>query len=684
MGVEDDIRKPLDVICKIDDGVAVVTLSNAGGSVLTGPIRAALIATIEKAAREDGVTAIILTGGNDNFATGATPAEEDTPDLGEVNDRIEALDIPVIAAISGAALGAGLELALAAHARVALPDARFGSPDITLGMVPGAGGTQRLPKVVGGVTALKMLLGGRAVNGITAQKIGLVDMVVEGDLIAATKSALKVLTKGDLAARRSSIRRDRLGEGTAFLEAVAAHRRAADRSPLEAPARMIECVEAALLLPYEIGRGLEIAAHEDLLDSDHSRALRHSFTAERRLQAITKSEGRVPSRPLNAVGLVGAGRIGSELAVTCLDAGFVVTVAEQSDEALEAGVMRIIEQYDARVAANKMSEETVETILDRMNAVCGYRTLSDADVVIDPSPVMTRARIAELDSVMKAGAILLTGAERADIGTIAKATGRETDIIGFRLQPGVNRNRVVEIAAGPKTGERAMATARALARKLDRLIVFTGAKPEGIGRRISNALHAAADTCVEDGARIAQVDAVLRDWGLPLGSYAWRDALGLNKRSDRIYDAYLAQAGRTGRAAGKGFYHYPAVGKPGVEDPTVAAVFDDERRERGVTPRTLSDAEVRKRCVAAMAGAGAHMLADGTARRPSDIDMVAIHGLGFARRTGGVMFAADLLGLKEVRRLLGDMAQKSQLIAPPSPILTDLMKADQTFEDLNN
>ena len=683
MGREDEIAKPADVISHVSDGVAVVTLSHSGGTVLSGSVRKALIGAVEAADADPGISAIIIAGAGGTFATGATRREDGTPDLAEVNDRIEACDTPVIAAIAGAALGGGLELALAAHARVALPNARLGCPEITLGLVPGAGGTQRLPKVIGGVAALKLLLSGRSVNGTTAQKLGLVDMVVDGDVVAAARSVLNVLTSGPLDAKRSSQRRDRLGEGTGFLEAVAAHRRAADRAVLEAPTRMIECVEAALLLPYEIGRGLESVAFDDLFDSDHARALRHVFTAERRLQAITSQEGRTPSRPLNAVGLVGAGRIGSELAVTCLDAGFDVIVAEQSDEALEAGVMRIIEHYDARIAAGKVSEEAVETILDRMHAVCGYRTLGDVDVVIDPSPVMTRARIGELDSVMKAGAILLTGAERADIGTIARTTGRAADVIGFRLQPGVHRNRVVEIAAGKETGTRAMATARAMARKIDRLIVLTGPRPEGIARRISNALHAAADACVEEGARIAQVDAVLRDWGLPHGSFAWRDLLGLSKRSLRGYDATLAGAGRTGRAAGAGYYHYPAVGKPGVEDPAVSALFEEERRANGVTPRNMSDGEVRKRCVAAMAGAGAAMLADGTAERPSDVDMVAIHALGFARRTGGVMFAADLLGLKETRALLAEMAQKTGQIAPPSPIFGDLIKAGQTFANLN-
>ncbi len=677
------------------DGVAVVTIDHPPISSLTSKIRRELSQAVVAADADPKVNAILLVGTAGNFATGTPFASGDdvdqAPDLATLCDELEMAETPVFAAIEGAALGGGLELALAAHVRVALPSARLGFPDIALGLVPGAGGTQRLPKVVGGVAALKMLLGGRAVNAKTAQKLGLVDVVVEGDLVAATIAFAHRLIGEGFKPKRSSQRRDRLGEGTAFLEAVAGHRRAAERSALDAPMRLIECVESALLLPYEIGRGLEAAAHEDLTDSDHSKALRYIIDAERKIQKSTAEDGRVPSRPLKAVGLVGAGRLGSELAVLCLDAGFDVIVAEQSDEALEAGVMRIIEQYDARVASGAMSEEAVETTLERMNAVCGYRMLSDVDVIIDPSPSMTRSRIAELDAAMRAGAVLLTGAERVDVATIAGATGRGGDVIGFRLQPGIRKNRAVEIAADAETGPRAMATARALARKLDLLIIDTGARAFGIGARIAGALHAAADLCLEDGARIGQIDAVLCDWGLPFGSFAWRDALGLDKRPQSgdgqrggSLDATLAVAGRTGRSAGRGYYHYAQRGKPGVEDPAVSALVAEERAAKGIRARDLNDVEIRKRCVAAMAGAGAHMLADGTAHRPSDIDMVAVHGLGFARRSGGVMYAADLMGLEEVRKTLSDLAQKSTRIPPPSSIFQDLIKAGQGFADLND
>ena len=456
---------------------------------------------------------------------------------------------------------------------------------------------------------------------------------------------------------------------------------------LEAPLRMIECIEAALLLPYDIGRGLESAAFEDLVTSEHSRCLRHIFAAERRLQARTAETGRVPSRPLKAAAILAARGLGNEVAVVAMDAGFDVTVAERSDEALEAGVTRIIEHYDARVAAGRMTEDAVEATLDRMNAVCGYRTLGNVDIVIDPGPTIARARVGEIDAVLKAGAIFATGSEHVSLDRIAQSTGRPADVVGFKLYPGLMKNRIVELSVLETTSPRAKETARAFARKIGRLIVEAGPGAKGIGAQLTDALHAAADLAVIEGAGIAQVDDVLRDWGLSLGSFAWRDAQGLeralrDKEAGEV-DARLAEAGRTGRSVGRGFYSYARRGAPGAEDPQVVQLIDTIRAERGIRPKTPKEDEIRLASVAAMAGAGAQMLLDGTAARPSDIDMVAVHGLGFARRTGGVMFAADLIGLERVRDILQRLSVREPRIAPPAPIFDDLIRAKKTFADLD-
>lgn len=695
MGIEEQVIPAEKVQSARHDDVCVITLSNPTTGALSPEVREGLAREIENAAADDAVNAIVITGSGAVFATGAgvREAKNTAPDLAALCDTIEDLNKPVVAAINGSALGGGLELALAAHLRVSTSSARLGSPEITLGLVPNAGGTQRLPKVIGGVIALKLLLSGRSVNGATAHKIGLVDALDEGDVIATAVGHAKHLAQSEGVLRRSSTRRDRLGEGTDFLEAVAVHRKAAIASALDAPMRMIECVEAALLLPYDIGRGMEQAAYEDLAGSEHSKALRHLFTIERQLQAATKWQGNVQSRPLKGVAVVGARGLGAEVSVACLDAGFDVIVAEESDDALEEGVARIIEHYDARVATGKMTEDDVEQVLDRMQAVAGYQFVSDADIVIDPMPKLTKRRVADLDAVMKAGAVLVVGGEKVSLGQVAVMTGRASDVVGMRFFGNVTKNRLVEFATTDSTGPKAIATARQLARKLDRLILETGTGKEAIGTRLGEALHAAADLCLEDGARLGQIDAALRDWGIPYGSFAWRDLQGVNRFSAPQdtegargggLDEVLASLGRVGISVGRGYYLYRHRGKPGIEDHEVAQLIDADRGAKRIQVRAITDGEIRKRCLSAMAGVGAQMLSEGLARRPADIDLVAVHGLGFARRTGGVMFAADQLGLDTVRGLLAEMSSQSTRITAPPPMLQDLIRSKKTFADLND
>ena len=696
MGREDQVVSENKVQLARLDGVLVLRIDNPPSGALSSDVRQELMDALVSAVEDTDVHGIVIAGSDTTFATGAGVTEKaDTgaPDLATLCDFIEAMEMPVAVAIQGAALGGGLELALAAHLRIAAADARLGAPEITLGLVPNAGGTQRLPKVVGGVAALKMLLSGRAVSGEAAHKLGLVDALAKGDVTEAAVAHVSHLIQSEGELRRSSTRRDRLGEGTAFLEAVAAHRKMAHASPLEAPARMIECVESALLLPFEIGRGMEQAAYDDLVASEDSKSLRHIFAAERHLQAASRWEGRVPSRPLGSVAVIGARGIGAEISVLCLDAGFDVVVAEESDEALEFGSSRIIGHYDARVASGNMTEEAVEQILDRMQAVSGYATIGDCDVVIDASPDLTTRRVAALDAAMKAGAVLIVAGEGVELARVADMTERPSDVVGARFFPGVRKNRMVELVATDETGPKAVATARGLMRKLDRLIVSTGPGRFAVGTSLMEALHAAADLCLEDGARIAQIDMALRDWGLPFGSFAMRDILGLRRVSGPRglegqrgggLDEVLIAMGRLGLVSGAGYYVYKQAGKPGVEDPEVTQMVDADRAEKRIRPRTLSDGEIKMRCVAAMAGAGARLLADGIARRPADIDMVAVHGLGFARRTGGVMFAADLMDLARTRQLLLDMSQVTPRIPAPSTIFQDLIKAGQDFSDLNS
>ena len=700
MGQEKQISTETPVRLERRNGVLVIRLVAPPTNALDPHMRQSLALALDALASESDLQAAVLIGASGVFATGGGSAmpsdeaagDETLPELAEICDRIETSEKPVIAAIDGAALGGGLELALAAHVRIGSEAARLGAPDITLGLVPNAGGTQRLPKVIGGVAALNMLLSGRAIGATAARKLGLLDEVARGDLERlALRQAKRMMRDGD-PLQRSSERRDRLGEESRFLEAIQAQRKTAETIPLEAPMRMIECVEASLLVPYKIGRGMEEAAYEKLSRSDHARSLRHVFAAERQMKINTNWQGKVPPREFNRVAVIGASGSAAEVAMLCLDCGLQVLLVDTDEAALETGVSRIIGLFDGRISSGMMTESAVETVLDRLQTVAGFSLLETADIVIDPSPVLTRARLSALDSAMRAGAVLVVGSERISLETLAALTERESDVVGMRFASGLKKNRLVELTSSPETGAKALSTARALARHLHRQVVETAPLPEAVATRLTKALHAAADLSFEDGATVEQIDLALMDWGIPNGSFRARDFLGIDQvgagdgfeglRGGGLDDV-LVSMGYTGRMAGRGYFLYPDPTKPGVTDPEIAEMIAADRIAKEISPRLLTAGDIRRRCLAAMMGVGAALVEEGVVSRPADIDMIAINGLGFARRTGGVMCPADLVGLEELSAILDAMSRTTKRIAAPPKILREMVEKNQDFDSLN-
>lgn len=661
------------------DGIAVIRILNPPLSALTLSTIEQLHSAAETALGE--ADALVIAGAEARFAIGAVVEGreiETTAALSALAEHLESSERPVVAAIGGPALGGGLELALAAHARVAGGAARFGFPDVTIGLAPGAGGTQRLPRLVGGTAALRLLLSGRSIGAEAALRLGLVDEAVEGDPVEAAVALARRLTAEAAPLPRTRDRRDRLGGGTAFLEAVAEQRRLAERSSLEAPTRIVECVEAALLLPFEVGRGLEEAAYEDLVRSEQTLALRHLGRAERRLRMRTAGQTTSPSRPLDIIGVAGLARGGAALAMACLDAGFEVIAAERNDETLESGVARIMEAFDNRVAAGQLTEDAAEQTLERLRTVAGYRALSAADIVVSTAARPSRRLIEELDSVMKAGAVLAVAAETAPPGAIAETTSRPSDVLGLHLHSGSGRARFAEIAPAPGSGEPALASLRALARRLDLLVVEAGPASTGIAPALIDALHCAADACHADGAGIALIDRTLAGLGITGGSFASRDAEGLEHRARRHPDgpeARLIAAGRGGRRSGKGFYVYPKGPRgAGAEDAGLREILPAGSR------RAPGETEIRARCLAALAGAGARLLASGAALHAADIDVVSVYGLGLARRTGGAMCAAERIGLAEIVARLDDLHARHPRIAAPTDALRALARDGRGFD----
>ena len=678
---------------KLRDGCAFLTINTPKNGVLGAEGRAALAADIKAAVEEPDVTALVLLGARRTFPT-ATDFDIETGNvsMSALCDLIENLPMPVVAVIEGAAMAAGLELALAAHFRLSAPKARLGFPDIVLGMVPGAGGTQRCPRLVGGTAALTLLLGGRSIDGNEALSMGLVDGLTDEDPVSSAIAFLDHISQSNASIVPTRGRRDRFEKGSIFLERVAKEKKKAEASALLAPARMVECVESALLLPFETGCEMERVAFEDLRNSDQFKALRHIVHLEMKMTHAARRDNLRAARPLKKIAVVGVSGLGAEMAVASLDAGYSVIAAEQSDEHLEAGVVRIIEAYDAKSDAGKITESQAEETLDRLQAVCGFKTISDADLVLDMSPRPDRRRIMELDGAMRAGAVLATGLNGAGPQAVGGVTSRPSDVVALRAFGPLGARRVLELAGGVDAGSAALDTAKAFLKSIRKMPVLCGAGSPGVGAHLLLALHAAADLCLEDGATVTRIDTALKELGLPLGSFAWRDADGIVSLggSQSIppprgfgLDAALVAQGHTGRIAGQGYYIYTPGAEAVHEAPMIATLAEQDRSAKGVAPRAVGSREIQLRCVAAMAGAGAQLLVAGHVQTPADIDLISVHSLGIARRTGGVMKAADLMGLAVIKKSLTRMASISPRIASPSPLFQELIKNGQGFSDLN-
>lgn len=671
--------------------VAVVRLALADDGRITSDTLRTFASDLDRLSKRDDVTALVVEGTGGRFAAGADHADlagaEMVGEMALLADRIAELPFPTVAAIEGLCLAAGAEIALACRYRVAEASAKIGFPDVMVGLPPVAGAAKRLPKLIGADRALRLLLGGKPIKAPDAQKIGLLDLTFEGDAATAAIQFLDQLNgSGDIA--RNGLRE----AGGDFLKAVALHRARAKAAPIEAPERIIECVEAGRIVPDEIFRNMQEVAFEDLWSSDHARALSHIDKAERaaaRMQRTVKPK----SRPVSRIGIAGVRGAAPGLAIAALEAGFDVTVAESDEEALEAGVIRVIEHFDALVAKGRLSEAASEAVLDRMHAVSGFRTLGAADLVFDvvnPRGAASKSLIADLDRFMKPGAVLVTGSTQVGPDAIAAITSRPSDVVAVRFFGETADRRAVEVTAGQQADPLALGTVINVLTRMRRLPIMTGPNCRGVGARMMSALHATADHLLEQGASIAQIDGVAQDWGLPLGTFAARDVRGIIAPSPKTsdpgaslgLDRVLAAQGRKGRAVGRGYYAYVAGKMQHDED--VAQMVDALRARKGISPRVIKADEIRLSLIAAMANVGAAVVAEGALPRPVHVDLLSVHGLGLSRRAGGVMKSADLVGLAKIRARLKALAEASGVLPGPHPLLGELQSNGKSFADLND
>jgi 3-hydroxyacyl-CoA dehydrogenase len=690
-----------------DDDILVITLDHPPVNALSADVRRDLAAAIQAAQSDRQVRAILLVGAGKNFIAGADIREfgkpPKPPALPDVCNQIEASDKPVVAVLHGAALGGGLEVALAAHYRVALPGAKLGLPEVNLGLLPGAGGTQRTPRLIGARAALDLMLSGKHLSAEAARKAGLVDALGDGDdaLAAGLAYTRRLLAEG-AGPRRSRDATDALADKAAALaEAAAAGEHVAKTlRGLYSPAKIVDAVRAAIEQPFDEGLRTERALFLQCLDSPQRAGLVHAFFAERETAKIPELKAARPRR-LEKIGVVGGGTMGAGIAVSVLDAGLPVVMVEQDDAALERGRARVAQVYDLLQKKGRITADERDARMARFTGATTYDALDDADLIIEAvfeDMDVKLAVFAQLDRVAKPGAVLATNTSYLDVNRIASATRGPADVLGLHFFSPANIMKLLEIVVGEHTSAETVATGFELARRLRKTPVRAGVCDGFIGNRILAVHRQAADMMMEDGASPYDIDAAVREFGYPMGPYQMADLAGgdigwaTRKRRAATRDPALryvqipdrlCERGWFGQKTGRGFYLYPDGARVGTPDPEVLAIIDEERRRAGVTPRPFTHEDIQRRYLAAMINEAANVLHQGIALRPSDVDVVFLSGYGFPRYRGGPLHYTDSVGLDRVLADIRSYAEQDPAFWKPSPLLVQLAESGRNFASLN-
>ncbi|CAB3691016.1 Fatty acid oxidation complex subunit alpha [Paraburkholderia phenoliruptrix] len=686
--------------------VLLVTIDHAPVNALSADVRRGLLAAIEAADSERAVEAVLLVGAGRNFIAGADIREFGKPpvppSLPDVCNRIEACTKPVVAAIHGAALGGGLEVALAAHYRIAVEGAKLGLPEVQLGLLPGAGGTQRTPRLIGAAAALDLMLSGRHASAKEALALGLVDRLgASGDILAEGLAYAHALLAAHATARRT---RDAaaLSDRAASLAALAAARTETEKKSrgLFSPLKIVDAVEAAVTQPFEEGLRVERQLFLQCLDSPQRAGLVHAFFAEREVLKAPETRDAKP-RALAAIGVVGGGTMGAGIAVAVLDAGLPVTMIERDEASLARGRAHIEKVYDGLIAKGRMSAEKKAELMARWTGSTSYEALANADLVIEAvfeDLAVKQAVFAELDRVCKAGAVLATNTSYLDIDAIAAGISRPADVTGLHFFSPANIMKLLEVVVPRAVSADVVATAFELAKKLRKTPVRAGVCDGFIGNRILAVYRSAADAMMEDGASPYQIDAAVRAFGFPMGPFQVVDLAGGDigwaarkrraatrnpaARYVQIADR-LCERGWFGQKTGRGFYLYPEGSRSGQPDPEVEAIIDAERARVGITPRSFTDDEIMRRYMAAMINEGANVVHERIALRPLDVDVTLLYGYGFPRYRGGPMKYADMVGLPRVLADIREFAKEDPLFWQASPLLVELVERSGDFASLN-
>jgi 3-hydroxyacyl-CoA dehydrogenase len=689
---------------EVQDRIAVLRIDNPPVNSLGHELREALVAGLARANADPGTDAVVLIGSPAGFSAGADIREFGTskaiayPNLRDVIGEFEDSAKPVIAAIGGVCMGGGLELALGCHYRVGVPGARMALPEVKLGLLPGAGGTQRLPRLLGLEPALNLILSGTTVPSEKLRGTPLFDAFADGDLAeSAVTFAQRVVSEGLGSRRVRDLKMDVPG-AEAFFQFARNTLKAAS-GPYPAPLACLEAVAAAVERSFDAGLKRERELFATLMLSPESAALRHMFQAERAASRIQGVPDDTATRPIRKVGVIGAGTMGGGITMSFINAGLPVVLLETQQEALDRGLATIRRNYQGALRKGTLSEAGLAARLALITPTLDYASFRDVDLSIEAvfeSMDVKRQVFETLDGVMQQGAILASNTSALNLDAIANFTQRPQDVIGLHFFSPANVMRLLEVVRGAKTANDVLSTAMRLAKTMGKIAVVSGVCDGFIGNRMLARYVGAAHDMIMAGALPQQIDAALQDFGMAMGPFRVGDLAGLDigwARRKRLAAEYpdrdlsnvadaLCESGRFGQKTGAGWYRYEAGTRHPVADPAVTALIEQYRQKKGIAPRLVNSQEIVERCIYALVNEGARILEDGIAQRASDIDLVYLNGYGFPAYRGGPMFFADQTGLQQVARALQRIAAQPGSDAgvwTPAPLLTRLAQQGQTF-----
>ncbi|MBX9820073.1 3-hydroxyacyl-CoA dehydrogenase NAD-binding domain-containing protein [Afipia birgiae] len=682
------------------DAVAIVTVNSPPVNALSAAVRKGIADGVKSAQADDSVKAIVIACAGRTFIAGADITEfgkpPQSPSLHEVIEVIENSSKPVVAAIHGTALGGGLELALGCHFRVATKDAKLGLPEVKLGLLPGAGGTQRLPRAVGPEMAVTMIVGGNPISAADALKNGLIEEIIDGEPAVggeafarkalAEKRPLRKLRDDDskLAAAKA--------DKSIFTNAAAAANKR--NRGLEAPLAAAEAVSHSLDQPFDQALKSERELFLKLMNGDQSKAQRYAFFSEREAAKVAGVPDGTKPRDVKQVAIIGAGTMGGGIAMSFANAGIPVTLIETGDEQLKRGLGIMQKNYEATAARGGIPADAPAKRMGLIKGVVGLENVKDADLIIEAvfeTMAIKKDVFSQLDQHAKPGAVLATNTSYLDINAIAAMTKRPQDVLGMHFFSPANVMKLCEIVRGEKTAPDALMTAVAVAKRIAKVPVVVGVCDGFVGNRMLAARGKQAEKFLFEGALPQQVDAVLTKFGMPMGPFAMGDLAGLDigwrSRKDRgikseIADA-ICEAGRFGQKTGKGYYKYEAGSRSPLPDPEIEKLIEETTAKLGLKRRAISDDEILERLMYPMINEGARILEEKIAARPSDIDVVWLYGYGWPIYRGGPMFYADQVGLKKIAERLSFYAkQTNDPSLEPTPLLKRLADEGKTFASL--